>query len=178
MILRIATVYKTLSKKILANRFQGGFTYMELTVVLVILLIILTLITVLVNPIGKIKEARDKTRLSNIMTIDRAVNEFLLDNKRYPDQLDVLRTSNTLPSGSIDLTRSNLGWIYDDLSRYTPNLPIDPVNDSVYYYSYIHNDTGYEINAILESQFDLMSDDGGNDANSYEVGNNLNLISP
>jgi hypothetical protein len=36
----------------------------------------------------------------------------------------------------VDLSSSNPGWIYENLSSYTEKLPIDPQNDEDYFYSY------------------------------------------
>ncbi|MBW6441750.1 type II secretion system protein GspG [Patescibacteria group bacterium] len=160
------------------NNFQKGFTYIEMVVVLTLLLILIVLINVFVDPLSQMKKSRDEKRLTDMSTLDRAINEFLLDNGRYPDLEDNLRVSTTLPSGSLNLNNSNLGWIYDDLSSYLDKQPTDPINDSDYFYSYIQVGTGYEINAVLEYYIEAMVDDGGNDPSVYEVGNSLNLISP
>lgn len=130
------------------------------------------------DPIGNKKKARDQKRISDISTIDRAISEFVADKKRYPDQSNTLRQSTILPAGSSQLTGSESGWIQENLSSYTPLLPIDPVNDDSYHYYYIHNSNSYEINAKLEILNDEMANDGGNDPTFYEIGNNLNLISP
>ena len=160
------------------DNFQKGFTYIELVVVLTLLLILIVLITVFVNPVSQMKKSRDEKRLSDMSTLDRAINEFLLDNSRYPDLEDNLRISTTLPPGSSNLNNSNLGWIFDDLSNYVDKQPTDPVNDSDYFYLYIHSSNTYEINTKLEFYVDEMINDGGNDPDLYEIGNNLNLISP
>ena len=160
------------------ENFQLGTTLLELVAVVAILLILTTALVFFINPSEQMKKARDKQRLSDMSTIDRAINEFLLDNKRYPDQEEILRISTSLPPGSSDLARSNLGWIHDNMSKYISNLPIDPLNNDEYYYSYFHDLTGYEINAKLEILNNEMINDGGNDPNMYELGNNLNLISP
>ncbi len=173
----IATVFKTPCKKQFINNSQKGVTIIELVAVITLLLILTTLVVIFVDPVGHMKKSRDEKRLSDLSVIDRVISEFVLDNKRYPDQ-EILRKSNTLPAGSTDVAHANLGWIYDDLSAYNSMLPTDPLNDGDYYYSYFHNSTGYEINARLEILTDEMLNDGGNDLNLYEVGNNLNLISP
>ncbi|MFH1899256.1 MAG: hypothetical protein ABIJ82_02180, partial [Patescibacteria group bacterium] len=115
---------------------------------------------------------------SDISKIDRAISEFMLDKKYYPDTQGVLRLSTALPEGSTSLNKSNKGWIFDNLSSYIPMLPTDPLNDDIYYYSYIRGSSGYELDAKLESMVGEMINDGGNDSLMYEVGNNLNLISP
>ena len=143
-----------------------------------IVLILISLAYVSYNPAERNKKARDGKRLSDISKIDRAISEFMLDKKRYPDTLNVLRFSNILPTGSISLNKSNNGWIYDNLSTYIPMLPTDPINDATYRYSYIRGSSGYELDAKFESMTEEMVNDGGNDNLMYEVGNNLNLISP
>jgi prepilin-type N-terminal cleavage/methylation domain-containing protein len=159
-----------------SNNSQKGFTYVELTVVLVVLLVLITMTTIFINPLSQLKRSRDEKRLADILTLERAISEFVLDNKRYPDFEDTLRFSTSLPSGSSDLSNANLGWIYDDFSGYLEKQPIDPINDGEFFYSYMHSSTGYEINARLESYTDEMVNDGGDRDDLYEVGNNLNLI--
>lgn len=151
---------------------------MEIVIVLGLLVLLSTFLFINTDPVGNQKKARDNKRISDISTIDRAVSEFVVDKKRYPDQSEMLRQSTVLPGGSSQLTSSNMGWLQDNLSSYISFLPIDPINDITYQYSYIHDATGYEINAKLEIRLDQMTDDGGNDDTTYEVGNNLNLISP
>lgn len=169
-------VFKTLSNMNLYARKQRGFTFVELMVVIAIVILIFTLVSVLVNPVDQIKKARDNQRLSDITTLDRVINEYLLNNVRYPDQESILRCSNILPSGSSDLDNSNPGWIYENLSSYTEKLPTDPLNTDTFHYCYIHNATGYEISAKLEYYVEKMSEDGGDSVEFFEVGNNLNLI--
>lgn len=160
------------------NNFQKGFTYVELMVSLAILLLLIFLVTVFVDPKSQIEKSRDEKRMTDISTLDRAINEFLLDQKRYPDLEDVIRTSTSLPVGSTALNNSNLGWILDDLSPYLDKQPTDPLNNEQFFYTYTHSTMSYEINAKLEFFIDAMVNDGGNDSNLYEIGNNLNLISP
>lgn len=157
---------------------QKGFTIIEIVIVTGLIIMLSTLAIINFDPIGNKKKARDEKRISDITTIDRAVSEFMVDKRRYPDQIDILRKSTILPAGSTQLTSSNKGWIQENLSSYVPMLPIDSLNDATYYYSYIHNLTSYEINAKLEVLTDEMVNDGGNDDTLYEIGNNLTLISP
>ena len=158
--------------------FQKGFTFMELVVITAMLLVLVAVVVLFVSPSSQSKKARDNIRLSDISVLERSISEFALDNKRYPDQVNVLRMSTALPPGATHIQDSHGGWIKDNLSQYNEKLPIDPINDSNFYYSYTHSDTGFELNAKMEYYVEKMSEDGGNDDNVYEVGNNLNLISP
>lgn len=150
----------------------------ELLTALAIIMILISASTIIINPEEKKKRARDNKRLTDISTIDRAVNEFLLDNGDYPDAADTLRESTTLPSGSSALDNAAGGWIAADLSDYTSRLPVDPINDASYFYSYYHTASGYELNVILEYLTEVMQEDGGDDPARFEQGNNLTLISP
>jgi type II secretory pathway pseudopilin PulG len=158
--------------------FQKGFTFMELVVITTMLIVLISAVIIFVNPSTQSKKARDNIRLSDLTVLERSISEFVLDNNRYPDQVNVLRMSTTLPPGVVSLQDSKGGWINDNLSKYNEKLPIDPINDSSFYYSYTHDDTGFELNAKMEYYTQKMFEDGGNDNDVYEVGNNLNLISP
>jgi type II secretory pathway pseudopilin PulG len=175
--MQLKTRFRNL-KQDLRKQSQKGFTIVEIVIVTLLITLLATLIILNVNPVDNKKKARDEKRISDISTLDRAISEFGLDKKRYPDQSDLLRKSTILPAGSTQLTGSNTGWIQENLSAYLPMLPIDPLNDATYFYSYKHDLTGYELNATLEILTTEMENDGGNDTASYEVGNNLNLISP
>lgn len=171
-------VLKIRSKNSLNFSKQWGFTLVELIVTSTIALLLLALAVVAYNPVERNKQARDGKRISDISKIDRTISEFMLDKKYYPDTEGVLRLSTALPVGSTSLNKSDKGWIFDNLSFYIPMLPTDPMNDTTYHYSYIRGSDGYELNAKLESMVSEMINDGGNDDLMYEVGNNLNLISP
>jgi type II secretory pathway pseudopilin PulG len=176
IVMQLKTHFSFLNKKL--KNSPNGFTIVEIVIVTGLLIMLSTLLVINLDPIGNKKKARDGKRISDISTIDTAISEFVADKKRYPDESDILRQSTILPGGSTQLTGSNMGWIKENLSSYISMLPIDPVNDDTYHYHYIHNATGYELNAKLEIFTSEMIDDGGNDNNFYEVGNNLNLISP
>jgi type II secretory pathway pseudopilin PulG len=173
----VLKIHSSISNKNLKN-YLNGFTIVETVIVMGLIVFLGTLLFIYVDPVGNKAKAVDQKRISDLSVIDRAISEFVLNNKRYPDQPDILRQSTILPAGSSQLTSSNTGWIQENLSSYLPMLPIDPVNDNTYNYYYIHNTTGYELNAKLEILTSEMADDGGNDDTFYEIGNNLDLISP
>ena len=150
----------------------------EITLVVMILLILFSFLIINYNPVTQKASARDKKRISDLSTLDRAINEYMLDTKAFPDLENTLRISTLLPDGGTSVDNAASGWIQGNLSEYTSYLPIDPINDAIYRYSYIRGSNGYELNAKLESMSDEMLNDGGNDSLMYEAGSNLNLISP
>jgi len=157
---------------------KKGFTIVELIVAMAIIFVLLAVVLVNVNPIKNQNSAKDVKRISDLNLLEVAINAYRVDNKNYPDTVNVLRISTQLPSGNTQIENVSSGWIDQDMTGYLSRLPTDPVNDSIYHYSYIHSQTGYEINAKLESLPEQMQNDGGNDPNVYEVGNILTLISP
>lgn len=157
---------------------QSGITLLEIVIVIALITIILTTLTVIIRPTETKARARDNKRLSDISNLDRVILEYKLDNGEFPDSSDVLRTSNVLPETGISLDNASGGWILADFLTYTSSLPLDPVNDDTYFYSYIHNGNSYEVSTFLEYLTDEPQNDGGNDPNSYELGNGLTLISP
>ena len=163
----IVGTHQTFVMELLTRSKLAGFTLVELILIMGILVLLISGAVVVVNPSEYLKKSRDNKRLSNLETLDRAINEFLLDNGRYPGTENIL-FSSTSPSG----------WIDEDLSQYTSVQPIDPSHDKGYYLMYFHNSNSYEVNAQVEYLFDEAANDGGDDPNMYELGNNLNLITP
>lgn len=157
---------------------KGLVTMVELIVVMTIVLIFMAVVLLSIDLPEKHARARDVKRISDLSLLDSAINQYRMDNKIYPDTESILRTSTVLPSGSGQLQSSSSGWIKQDMSKYLSRMPTDPVNDATYHYCYIHNSSGYELDAKLENQTDQMQNDGGNDPNMYEMGNILTLISP
>ena len=157
---------------------SNAFTLLEITIVTAVLLVLMGTAVSLISPASSKGKARDNKRLSDVSTLDRAVNEYKLDYGQYPGQESFLYTSDTLPAGSPNIYSAVSGWIPVDLSDYIPKYPADPVNDATYRYEYIQNTAGYEISTRLEQLTEEASSDGGNDPAKYELGINLLLISP
>ncbi|KKS07181.1 hypothetical protein A3K01_01820 [candidate division WWE3 bacterium RIFOXYD1_FULL_43_17] len=155
-----------------------AFTLLEITIVTAILLVLLGTTISLIAPSNSKGRSRDARRMSDISNLDRALNEYKMDFGVYPGEENTLYTSNVVPSGSPSIYSPTSGWVPADLSDYFPKYPTDPVNDATYHYEYVHNSVSYEISARAEQLVQEPSNDGGNDPSSYELGNNLLLISP
>jgi len=160
------------------NTKQKGVTMTELIIVISLIAILATGSVLILKPGEKRAKARDNRRINDLSTLDRAINEFLLDYGDYPDLYLVQRDSTTLPGGGISVDNSSAGWIDADLSAYTSHLPVDPINDATYRYYYYRDMTSYELNAVIEYLTDEAANDGGDDPARYEIGNNLTLLSP
>jgi prepilin-type N-terminal cleavage/methylation domain-containing protein len=168
-----------LSKIHKKNQITYGFTLVEILVTVTILSILVYGVLVLINPTSTRNKSRDNKRLSDLATIERMIIEYNLTYRSYPDGAGILRDSMTKPSDtSPPQASSNRGWIDADLSEFNSVLPLDPVNEDDLKYKYYSNGTNYEINTKLEAYTDKMQNDGGNDPVMYEIGTDLNLISP
>lgn len=158
---------------------QKGVSIVELLLVISFTMVMFAFVLLYVDPIERRRIARDNVRLNDINILDRAITEYALDNGFFPDTDLVLRESTIAPSSeTISLDNSTKGWIDANLSKYTSRLPVDPINDENYHYSYYHAQTSYELNAVLEHLSVYAEGDGGDDPSVYEMGNNLVLLSP
>jgi len=159
------------------SKISKGFSLVELVLIMGLTVVVTGVLMTAFRPYEQKAKARDGKRLSDISTLDRAVNEYRVDKGVYPDTVNILRMSTSLPQGNVGpLEKANDGWIDANLSSYTTRLPSDPINDATYHYSYKHNQSGYEINAVLEFLNENMQNDGGDDATAYEVGNDLSIL--
>lgn len=80
------------------NRKTGGFTIIELLVVIVVIAILVAL--TLPNLFGLQRRARDDTRKNDLKNVQQSLETFYNDNNRYPAQLTDLVSDyiNTVPA--------------------------------------------------------------------------------
>ena len=156
---------------------SSGLTIVELVVSMAVLVLLMVTVVIIVNPTMFQSRARDEKRLGDLSILDRAINEYMLDNASYPDTVDTTRYSTSLPLNNVGPFENPFdGWIDVNMSLYLVRLPTDPINDVTYRYTYRHTQYGYELNAVLEEQVDYMSTDGGNNNSLYELGNDLTIL--
>ncbi len=156
---------------------ERGISIVELLVVVFITIILLSTLFMLLKPNEYRARARDQARLSDVATLERAILEYQHDNNAFPGHESTLLVSYAVPLDSVSPAENPLGgWIGGDFSAYLVKLPIDPINNTSYYYSYIFSGSAYEINARLELELDHLTSDGGDAVNVYEVGTDLTLL--
>jgi general secretion pathway protein G len=119
---------------------QGGFTLLELLIVIVIIGILALLI--LPNITSAPKKARDTKRKTDLTAIQKGLEEYFVNNNIYPASL----TSLTVGSAPIMKT-----------------VPTDPTNSGNYTYVYAPTPsggpyTGYSLDACLENNSDSGTD--------------------
>ena len=119
------------------NTKSKGFTLIELLVVVAIIGI---LATVIISSLSSARErARDAKRLSDVKTIQTALEIYYLDNGRYPNSSGL---ANGIPnSDPHNATSSNDSWGKFE-TRMGITLPRDPLNDVVGDGNYLQN-SGY-----------------------------------
>ena len=112
---------------------EGGFTLLELLIVIVIIGILALLI--IPNITSAPKKARDTKRKTDITTLRKGLEEYFVNNNAYPAQLSDLTT------GSAPIVKT---------------MPTDPKNASPYVYTYTpaNSNTTYTLTACLENDQD------------------------
>lgn len=163
-----------------------GFTVIELLVAVLVIGVLAVITWVFINPPEVAKRTRDAARLINLADFKQAINASvteatssanlaLCQGTPYPCQ----GSSNQGSSAA-----NGTGWLKMNLAAQKSvnmsTLLTDPINDGTYHYSFCANGDQWEISAKLESDTEKarMDSDSGNDENLYEVGTNLNLITP
>lgn len=180
----------------ITHRNNKSFTLIELLVVLALVAILSVVVILTLNPAELIKQARDSNRLSDLATINTALNLFSADvtsgfmGTSTVVYISIPSTTSTcsnlglptLPTGytyncvTATSTRNTdgTGWIPVNFQRISSNspisqLPIDPINTTStrLYYSYIPGGS-WELNATIEATKNKLG--GSNDLTSKDGG--------
>lgn len=105
---------------------QGGFTLIEIMVVMVILGLLVAIVAP--NLMGRSDQARVTVAKTQMKQIGNALSLYKLDNSRYPSTEQGLRALVEKPTGSPEPRN----WNPDG---YLPSLPEDPWGNPYDYYS-------------------------------------------
>ena len=134
---------------------QGGFTLLELLIVIVIIGILALLI--IPNITSAPKKARDTKRKTDITTVRKGLEEYFVNNNVYP------ASSGTVSTGGAALAELTQGS-----APIIKTLPQDPKNSGVYLYTYTPANTNstYTLKACLEND----ADNGANTATDAACG--------
>ena len=115
---------------------EGGFTLLELLIVIVIIGILALLI--IPNITSAPKKARDTDRKTALGAIQKGLEEYFISNNSYP---------------------TDANWQTDLSAGTTPiikTIPVDPKNNGVYVYTYDEGTPvgGFTLKACLENSGD------------------------
>ena len=179
-------------KSALSERSESkGFTLVELLVVIAIIAILAAVVVLIINPLELTRRGRDAARLTDLANLQQAINVAV--QEATSSAATILCKDTTTPcegkSNTGTRTANGTGWVKVDLSAQqsvsVPTLPTDPTNSTIYHYTYCSDGTGWEIDAVLESDKEKakMANDGGNEnatdsTGRYEVGSKLTLVAP
>lgn len=125
---------------------QGGFTLLELLIVIVIIGILALLI--IPNITSAPKKARDTKRKTDVTTVRKSLEEYYVSNNAYPvsaSATNITTALATLSSGSAPVLKT---------------IPTDPKNASSYQYLYTSDGTTYTLTACLENDQDNSANVG------------------
>lgn len=161
-----------------------GFTLIELLVVMAIIAILFGAGMAVYNVVNQ--KSRDAVRLADLSNLQQAI--FSATHEAQNSALELCFNTTTPCQGSsfpVDATSQKAdgsGWIkinFDSKSIVNlPKLPLDPVNNTTYFYRYYSNGAAWKIETTLESsQYqEKMQTDGGTDPQKYEVGLKINQL--
>ena len=115
---------------------QRGFTIVELLIVIVIIGILAAIVIVAYN--GITQRGRDSQRLSDMKSIEKALELYHADNGGYPTcNNTVYNAGDALSVCSMDSIKNSL------VPKYIAKLPVDPTNSGSDVYKYA---VGYKKN--------------------------------
>jgi len=138
---------KKLSKK-------GGFTLIEILVVIAIIAILAAIVLVAINPAKRFQDARNSQRQANVEAILNALQQNMVDNKGILTGCGpVDSTVRTIKSGA-SATSTDLAPC---LANYLAVLPVDPQAPGSWVSASNYN-TGYTIKLVSATTGQLTID--------------------
>jgi general secretion pathway protein G len=139
-------VFKNVIKK------QGGFTLLELLIVIVIIGILALLI--IPNITSAPKKARDTQRKTDLKAIQKGLEEYFVSNNAYPQQA-VAAVASTALAGDAAGTATS-GPLTSGTSPILKKVPVDPKTPAAdpFQYAYRSDGATYTLSACLENAAD------------------------
>jgi len=159
-----------------------GFTIVELAIVIAVIGVLYAVTLWAIQPDLIKKRGRDAVRITDLGSLESAIENYVADKGFPPDVIGALRVSDipASPSASPALANGN-GWIFQNLGGYVEKLPVDPLNNGASIYRYKRVGKYYELDASLENNSPQMLNtgkdgDGGNSSTRFEKGTDLTIL--
>jgi len=122
------------------NKKNGGFTLIEILVVIGIIAVLAAIVLVALNPARQFKQARNTQRTSNVTAILNAIGQHIADNK------GVLTAEIDGTAGTFqDISDAGADLCDVLVPKYMPALPFDPNATTADCTTALTYDTGYEV---------------------------------
>lgn len=128
-----------------------GFTLLELLIVIGILAVLATITVLVINPNEMLKKSRTSQRLTELKTIEKALQQYAFDNGGYPTSGGAWRSECAVWGG---YASNNV--IPGLVPTYLAKFPADPKMDKVANtscYVYQSNGTDYKILDNMVSEY-------------------------
>lgn len=130
-------------------RLESGFTLIELLIVMVIVVALAVTVFVALNPVQRLKDARDARRTSDVETILTAIHEYIVDNKgSLPTGMTTSMAETQLGTGASGCAMTQVSCtvaatacvnLTTPLAAYLKSMPVDPGA------TYSASKTGYSV---------------------------------
>lgn len=124
------------------NRARGGFTLIEILVVIGIVAVLAAVVLIAINPARQFKLARDSQRTSNVAAILNAVGQNIAENK------GVFKCENApleIPSSAAVISSDGIDIAPCLIPEYISTLPFDPSQSGAHFTNNENYNTGYVI---------------------------------
>lgn len=129
------------------NNRKGGFSLLEVLLVVGIIAILAGIVIVAINPTKQLGDARNAQRRSDVLTILNAVYQYAIDNNgNLPDTDNIAThaTCSTSTATEISTTTGGTLDLYTPLvgttAKYLVEIPVDPSRNSTLSGYYIKKD--------------------------------------
>jgi prepilin-type N-terminal cleavage/methylation domain-containing protein len=135
---------------------RGGFTLLEVLMVIGILAILAAVVLVAINPARQFKIARDSQRNANVSTILNAIGQNLTDHggvftcEGVITPIPTNRTQISSADGEFDIAKCLV-------PDYISVLPFDPSKDGANYNDELDYDTGYFAESDAEGRVTISA---------------------
>jgi uncharacterized delta-60 repeat protein/prepilin-type N-terminal cleavage/methylation domain-containing protein len=120
--------------KIKIKRVKKGFTLLEILLVIVAIGILAAIVLVAINPNRQISQVRNAQRRSDVNTLYKALEQYLIDNQVYPADIDGTTSKEVCNTGTRSITDDLPDENYCDgkadlrvlVPDYIAAIPVDP----------------------------------------------------
>lgn len=121
------------------HKLQKGFTLIELLIVITIITALSATVFVALNPVQRLKDARDARRTSDVDTLLTAIHQYIVDNKGLlptgldatEKQLGTAASGCVVTTGTCNTAAACLN-LTTDLTKYLKSIPIDPLGGTAF----------------------------------------------